>query len=412
MTDTLIKVDLNQSAYENAQVHNRWHPDIPMACWVNPGDDFILETYDWTGGFIKNDDSADDVRDIDLSIVHFLSGPVGVKGAEPGDLLVVDLLDIGAKSDSQWGFNGFFSKTNGGGFLTDHFPSAQKSIWDFHGMYTSSRHIPGVNFAGLIHPGLIGCLPDPKLLETWNARETGLIATYPERVPPLANPPFAATAHMGSLSGDAKARAAAEGARTVPPREHGGNCDIKDLSRGSKVFFPVYVDGAGLSVGDLHFSQGDGEITFCGAIEMAGWVHMRVNLIKGGVAKYGIRNPVFQPSPITPNYNDYLIFEGISVDETGGQHYLDVTVAYRQACLNAIEYLKKFGYSGAQAYSLLGCAPVQGHISGVVDIPNACATLWLPTQIFDFDIRPNAEGPIRHVKGEVDLPISYDLVKA
>ncbi|WP_321782988.1 formamidase [Burkholderia pyrrocinia] len=412
MTDTLIKVDLNQSAYENEQVHNRWHPDIPMACWVNPGDDFILETYDWTGGFIKNDDSADDVRDIDLSIVHFLSGPVGVKGAEPGDLLVVDLLDIGARPDSQWGFNGFFSKTNGGGFLTDHFPSAQKSIWDFHGMYTRSRHIPGVNFAGLIHPGLIGCLPDPKLLETWNARETGLIATNPERVPPLANPPFAATAHMGRLGGDAKEKAAAEGARTVPPREHGGNCDIKDLSRGSKVFFPVYVDGAGLSVGDLHFSQGDGEITFCGAIEMAGWVHMRVNLIKGGMAKYGIRNPVFQPSPITPNYNDYLIFEGISVDETGGQHYLDVTVAYRQACLNAIEYLKKFGYSGAQAYSLLGCAPVQGHISGVVDIPNACATLWLPTQIFDFDVRPNAEGPIRHVKGDVDLPISYDLVRA
>ncbi|WEY41542.1 formamidase [Paraburkholderia sp. SUR17] len=412
MAETLIKVDLNQSAYENEQVHNRWHPDIPMACWVNPGDDFVLETYDWTGGFIKNDDSADDVRDIDLSIVHFLSGPVGVHGAEPGDLLVVDLLDIGAKSDSQWGFNGFFSKTNGGGFLTDHFPHAQKSIWDFHGLYTSSRHIPGVNFAGLIHPGLIGCLPDPKLLETWNARETGLIATAPERVPPLANPPFAATAHMGKLAGEARDKAAAEGARTVPPREHGGNCDIKDLSRGSKVFFPVYVDGAGLSVGDLHFSQGDGEITFCGAIEMAGWVHMRVNLIKGGMEKYGIRNPVFQPSPITPAYNDYLIFEGISVDEQGGQHYLDVTVAYRQACLNAIEYLKKFGYSGAQAYSLLGCAPVQGHISGVVDIPNACATLWLPTQIFDFDIRPNAQGPVRHVQGGVDMPCSPDLVKS
>ena len=52
---------------------------------------------------------------------------------------------------------------------------------------------------------------------------------------------------MGKLTGEAKAKAAAEGARTVPPREHGGNCDIKDLSRGSKVFFPVYVDGAGLS---------------------------------------------------------------------------------------------------------------------------------------------------------------------
>jgi hypothetical protein len=54
-----------------------------MACWVKPGDDFVLETYDWTGGFIKNNDSADDVRDIDLSTVHFLSGPVGVKGASP-----------------------------------------------------------------------------------------------------------------------------------------------------------------------------------------------------------------------------------------------------------------------------------------------------------------------------------------
>ncbi|MDQ7980906.1 acetamidase/formamidase family protein [Paraburkholderia sp. SARCC-3016] len=412
MPDTLIKVDLNQSAYENENVHNRWHPDIPMACWVNPGDDFILETYDWTGGFIKNNDSADDVRDIDLSIVHFLSGPVGVKGAEPGDLLVVDLLDVGARPDSQWGFNGFFSKSNGGGFLTDHFPHAQKSIWDFHGLYASSRHVPGVNFAGLIHPGLIGCLPDAKMLETWNAREAALIATEPARVPPLANPPFAATAHMGKLSGDAKAQAAAHGARTVPPREHGGNCDIKDLSRGSKVYFPVYVDGAGLSVGDLHFSQGDGEITFCGAIEMAGWVHMRVNLIKGGVEKYGIRNPVFKPSPITPNYNDYLIFEGISVDESGKQHYLDVHIAYRQACLNAIEYLKKFGYSGAQAYAVLGTAPVQGHISGVVDIPNACATLWLPTQIFDFDIRPNAQGPVKHVHGGVDVPLSYDLARS
>lgn len=229
-----------------------------MACWVNPGDDFVLETYDWTGGFIKNNDSADDVRDIDLTTVHYLSGPVGVKGAEPGDLLVVDLLDIGAKQESMWGFNGFFSKNNGGGFLTDHFPAAQKSIWDFHGMFTSSRHVPGVNYAGLIHPGLIGCLPDPKMLATWNEREYNLIQTDPTRVPSLANPPSSPTAHMGKLKGDAAAKAAAEGARTVPPREHGGNCDIKDLSRGSKVFFPVYVDGAGLSVGDLHFSQGDG----------------------------------------------------------------------------------------------------------------------------------------------------------
>ena len=408
MAETLIKVDLTQSAYTNEMVHNRWHPDIPMACWVNPGDDFIIETYDWTGGFIKNNDSADDVRDIDLSIVHFLSGPVGVKGAEPGDLLVVDLLDIGAKPDSQWGFNGFFSKQNGGGFLTDHFPLAQKSIWDFKGMFTSSRHVPGVEFAGLIHPGLIGCLPDKKMLETWNKREVDFIATNPTRVPPLANPPFPSTAHMGKLKGAEKDKAALTGARTVPPREHGGNCDIKDLSRGSKIYFPVYVPGAGLSMGDLHFSQGDGEITFCGAIEMAGWLHLRVEVIKDGMSKYGIKNPVFKPSPITPNYKDYLIFEGISVDEQGQQHYLDVNVAYKQACLNAINYLTKFGYAPDQAYSILGTAPVQGHISGVVDIPNACATLWIPTEIFDFDINPGAEGPKKFLDGSVKMPISPD----
>ncbi len=409
MTETLIKVDLNQPVTENEQIHNRWHPDIPMACWVKPGDDFILETYDWTAGAIKNNDDASDVRDVDLSTVHYLSGPVGVHGAEPGDLLVVDLLDIGAKADSQWGFNGFFSRQNGGGFLTDHFPSAQKAIWDFKGMFTSSRHIPGVNFAGLIHPGLIGCLPDPVMLADWNRREQELIDTNPTRVPPLANAPLAATAHMGKLQGQARDDAAATGARTVPPREHGGNCDIKDLSRGSKIFFPVYVNGAGLSVGDLHFSQGDGEITFCGAIEMAGWVHMKVELIKGGMAKYGIKNPVFKPSPITPNYKNYLIFEGISVDEQGQQHYLDVNVAYRQACLNAINYLTKFGYSPAQGYALLGSAPVQGHISGVVDIPNACATLWLPTEIFEFDINPNANGPTKFLDGSIDLPIAPDL---
>jgi formamidase len=126
------------------------------------------------------------------------------------------------------------------------------------------------------------------------------------------------------------------------------------------------------------------------------------------VAKYGIKNPIFKPSPITPNYKDYLIFEGISVDEAGKQYYLDVHIAYRQACLNAIEYLKKFGYSGAQAYTILGVAPVQGHISGVVDVPNACATLYLPTEIFDFDIMPSSAGPIKHIKGGVDVALSPD----
>lgn len=403
MAETLIKIDLNKSPQEHDNIHNRWHPDIPMVAMVDPGDEFTVECMDWTGGQIKNDDSAEDIRDVDLTQVHYLSGPVGIRGAEPGDLLVVDILDVGTFEEEQWGFNGLFAFENGGGFLTDLYPEARKTIWDFHGIYTSSRHVPRVRYAGIMHPGLIGCLPSKELLAEWNRREQELIDTDPDRVPGLANPPYAPTAHMGRMKPEAAEQAAAEGARTVPPREHGGNCDIKDLTKGSRVYFPVYVKDGGLSVGDLHFSQGDGEITFCGAIEMAGWIKMRVNLIKGGMQKYAIRNPIFEPSPLQPEYKQHLIFEGISVADDGTQHFLDAHLAYRQACVNAIEYLKKFGYSGAQAYSILGTAPVQGHISGIVDVPNACATLFLPTEIFEFDIRPNADGPTIEVSGD-DVP--------
>ncbi len=401
MVKTAFKVELNKSPDQQAvKTHNRWHPDIPFVETFKPGDEFRVECYDWTGGQIGNNDSANDVRDVELRRVHYLSGPFGVEGAEPGDLLVVDILDIGPLPGSEWGFNGIFAKENGGGFLVEHYPEARKSCWDISGIYAKSRHVPRVRYPGQVHPGLIGCLPDHKLLAEANRRERALIATNPDRVPPLAAPPTSDFALMGQMSASAGAEASKDAWRTVPPREHGGNCDIKNLSRGSRVYFPVYVRGAGLSMGDIHWSQGDGEITFCGAIEMAGWLHLGVGLIKGGVAKYGMINPIFQPSPVDPHFSNYLIFEGISVDEhTGEQYYLDAHVAYRRACLNAIEYLKKFGYSGDQAYMILGTAPVEGRISGIVDIPNVCATLAIPTEIFDFDIRPNANGPTVQVSG-------------
>ena len=404
MPKTAFKVEIGTPPEaQSTKTHNRWHPDIPMVASFRPGSEFRVECYDWTGGQIKNDDSANDIRDVDLTKVHYLSGPFAVEGAEPGDLLVVDILDIGYLPDSQWGFTGIFARENGGGFLTEHYPEARKACWDFHGMHTSSRHVPGVRWPGIVHPGLIGCLPDRKLLEAANKREAALLATNPNRVPPLLAPPHAETALMGQMSGSAAESAAREAWRTVPPREHGGNCDIKNLSRGSTVYFPVYVKGAGLSMGDIHWSQGDGEITFCGAIEMAGWIDIGVDLIKDGVRKYGITNPIFKPSRMEPHFSEYLVFEGISVDEhTGEQYYLDAHVAYRRACLNAIEYLKKFGYSGEQAYMILGTAPVEGRISGIVDIPNACCTVAIPTEIFEFDIRPTASGPSRMVtKGSV-----------
>jgi formamidase len=399
MPKTLFKVDLTKSMdQQELPGHNRWHPDIPAVVSVNPGEVFRIECKDWTDGQIKNNDSPDDVRDVDLTVVHVLSGPIWVNGAEPGDILVVDLLDIGALQGDEWGFTGIFDKKNGGGFLTDHYPDPAKAIWDFQGIYTSSRHIPGVRFAGITHPGLIGCAPSHELLATWNKRETELQNSQPDvrtygtglagDVPVLAALPNPTNAILGTLPKSDFERVAAEGARTVPPREHGGNCDIKNLSRGTKIYFPVYVEGAKLSMGDIHFSQGDGEISFCGAIEMSGFIDLHVDIIKGGVEKYGMVNPIFKPGPVEPRYSEYLVFEGISVDEMGKQYFMDVHIAYRRACLNAIEYLKKFGFTGEQAYLLLSCAPVEGRVSGIVDIPNACCTIAIPTEIFDKNILP------------------------
>jgi formamidase len=134
---------------------------------------------------------------------------------------------------------------------------------------------------------------------------------------------------------------------------------------------------------------------------MGGFIDFGVDLIKGGMSKYGVTtNPVFIPGRVAPQYTDFLTFIGVSVDETSGEnYYLDATVAYRRACLNAIEYLRKFGYSGEQAYLLLGSAPIEGRISGIVDIPNACCSLYVPTAIFDFDVRPSKEGPVMAGRG-------------
>ena len=113
------------------------------------------------------------------------------------------------------------------------------------------------------------------------------------------------------------------------------------------------------------------------------------------MAKYGVStNPIFMPGNVEPRYSEFVTFIGVSVDhDTNTNYYMNATLAYKRACLNAIEYLKTFGYSGEQAYLLLGSAPIEGRISGIVDIPNACASLYLPTAIFDFDIRPTADGP-------------------
>src|ERR1700709_160454 len=179
MPDVIFSVDQTKSMRDQAVPGpNPGRPDIPAVATVKPGDSFRVESREWFDGTIVNTDDANDIRDCDLSMVHQLSGPFAVEGAEPGDLLIVDILDVGPVPQETgpvagqgWGYTGLFAKINDGGFLTDWFPPAYKGGWDFTGQKATSRHIPGVEFTGITHPGLMGTAPSASLLATWNSRE-------------------------------------------------------------------------------------------------------------------------------------------------------------------------------------------------------------------------------------------------
>ncbi|XVF17545.1 hypothetical protein REPUB_Repub10bG0132600 [Reevesia pubescens] len=270
---------------------------------------------DWTGGVIKDDDSATDVKFIDLSTVHYLSGPVRV----------LDRDGIPAK--------------------------------------------PGVRFPGLTHPGIIGTAPSMELLNIWNEREREVEENGHKSLKlcevlhsrPLANLPSTKGCHLEKLGLFQEEKM----------EEIVTSKTLLDL--------PVFVEGANLSTGDMHFFS-------------------RYEIIRGGMKEYLTPmgppplqvNPIFEIGPVEPRFSEWLLFEGISVDESGRQHFLDAGVAYKHAVLNAIDYLSKYGgnYGNQQIYLLLSCCPCEGRISGIVDSPNAVATLAIPTAIFDQDIRP------------------------
>ncbi|XP_020676721.1 uncharacterized protein LOC110095497 [Dendrobium catenatum] len=444
----VVPIDLKKKPWEQKYpLHNRWHPHIPPVANVREGEVFRVEMMDWTGGSVADNNSAMDIKSLDLTITHYLSGPIRVsdKGgnpANPGDLLAVEICNLGPLPGDEWGYTATFDRENGGGFLTDHFPSATKAIWYFEGIYAYSPQIPGVRFPGLTHPGIVGTAPSLELLNIWNEREKKLAEKDPNSLQicevvhqrPLAILPTTRNCLLGMINDGTPEweKIANEAARTIPGRENGGNCDIKNLSRGSKIYLPVFVEGANLSTGDMHFSQGDGEVSFCGAIEMSGFLELKCEIIRGGMKEYLTPmgptalhvNPIFEIGPVEPRFSEWLVFEGISVDESGRQHFMDATLAYKRAVLNAIDYLYKFGYSKEQAYLLLSCCPCEGRISGIVDAPNAVATIAIPIAIFDQDIRPKSHrslvGP-RVVKKlpdvfqcsyDGDLPITPNLSKA
>jgi acetamidase/formamidase len=222
--------------------HNGWDNALAPALEVEPGETVEFEIVDASGGQLGRHSVLADVAALDFARVNPVTGPVSVRGARPGDVLEVEVLEFAL---SDWGWTAIIP---GFGLLADAFPEPWLKIWELapgaaHATFDDGIEVPISPF-----PGTIGVAPP----------EPGLHSI-------------------------------------VPPRRWGGNLDIKHLTAGTKLYLPVAVPGALFSVGDTHAAQGDGEV--CGtAIESPMRVALRFRLRRD----LTLRAPAFETPPRTP----------------------------------------------------------------------------------------------------------------
>jgi formamidase len=171
--------------------------------------------------------------------------------------------------------------------------------------------------------------------------------------------------------------------RTTPPRENGGNVDIKQLTAGAVVLLPVFVPGALFSIGDVHYAQGDSEAVGT-AIEMRGRVTVSFGLRPGRAPSLGAGGMQFErPSWEPPEPRGrFHATTGICTRRTGENAFEDLTLAATNALLAMIRYLRDRGFTDDQAYAICSVA-VDLRISQVVNYPNVLVTALLPLGIFD-----------------------------
>jgi formamidase len=363
-----IEIDYSKRCGDEPEKgHNRWHPDIPPAIEVECGEEVVLQTRHAFDGGVTPSSTASDLLNADLNLVHPLTGPVYVKGAEPGDLLEVTTRHI---DPAPWGFTTIIP---GFGFLRDVFLEPYIVHWTISDGYAESSDLPGVRIPGASFMGTIGVAPSQGLLREVFLREEELR----QRGGAVLGPDVSgAVPNVEPI--------ASEGLRTIPPREHGGNVDIKQLTAGSRLMLPVFVEGALFSAGDAHFAQGDSEC--CGtAVEMDCTLHASFQLHKGDAERRGIRFPIFEldrpPAGPTETSGRFLAATGMPIRD-GVNQSEDASLAARNALLNMIQLLMERGWSREQAYCICSVA-VDLRVSEVVDVPNFVVSAFLPLDIFN-----------------------------
>ena len=221
-----------------------------------------------------------------------------------------------------------------------------------------------------------GVAPSAQKLKEWTEREQRALDAGAFVVPP------------GEAGAVPSGRCGIEGLRTIPPRENGGNFDVKQLTKGAKLLLPVFAEGALFSTGDGHFAQGDGEVCVT-AVEMGATVVVRFKIHKGLANKRTFAGPVFShpgyfvdPKIAVPQ--NFLGVMGMPINAAGEIESENLTLAARNAVLNMITLLQERGFSREQAYVICSVA-VDLRISNVVDVPNYVVSALLPEAIFSGD---------------------------
>jgi acetamidase/formamidase len=204
--------------------HSVWDRALEPRLRIEPGDEVQIECVDASGGQVKPGMTTAEYLKIDRTRIHALTGPIWIEGAEPGDVLEVDVL---ATRHSGWGWS---SIVEGLGFLKDRFHEPYLFHWQLDGESTSS-----------LAPAIVP-------------------------VRPFLGVMGVARAEDGSF-------------RTRPPGPFGGNLDVRELCAGSRLFLPIFNHGALVSCGDGHAAQGDGEVCING-IECPLDVTLRFHLHK------------------------------------------------------------------------------------------------------------------------------------
>ena len=368
---------------------NRYHPAIPAVARAKPGDFIVFETRDALDSDLTLDSVAEDVTAVDLNLVHPMTGPVHIEGAAPGDALAVTLVDI---EPDQYGYTVIVP---GFGFLRDLYTEPYLVNWKLDRQAATSDQMPGVRIPIAPYMCSVGVLPGDTEVKTWLEREQQLAAAGGVALPPqpIGALPAAVCGPNGSHPDQCL--------RTIPPRENGGNMDVQQMQIGTTLLLPCFIDGCGLFVGDVHYAQGDGEVSGT-AIEMGAVVTVRTEVLKGEGST--ITGPHFQGGeqlkaiaperfyatvgfPLkakgeVPAFLTYLDGQKIGALENLSE---DLTLAARAALIDMIDYLQReHGLTREQAY-ILSSVAVDLVVGQVVDVPNYTVSAILDLEVFEGD---------------------------